>query len=490
MRPSAAGALVFFVSATVLVLEIVAARLLAPYVGVTLETYTGIIGVVLAGIAVGNWLGGRLADRIDPRMILGPVVATGGAFAVASPVIVSTFGATLPGRGPLTIVVLATLGFFAPAVVLSAVGPTIVKLQLADLHETGEVVGRYAALGTAGAIVGTFAAGFLLIRALPSRTIVLGVGLVLVVVGMLLWWRLPERRPRRAAPVIAFALFAAAVSAAYPQVCDHESPYFCASVVEDPERPSGRTLVMDTLPHSYVDLDDATFIGLGYVRVLADVLDAAGPAGEPLDVVHIGGGGFTLPRYLDETRPGSRNVVLELDPSLVRFAAERFGFDPDERFDVLTGDARLTIRDLPETSFDVAVGDAFGGLAVPWHLTTHEFLQDVAATLRDGGVYAMNLIDHPPLDFLRAELATLREVFAHVAVLAPSERLSGDRGGNYILVASNAAIDVDALLDGAHAADDGIAALIGDDVDALIGDARPLTDGFAPVDQLLTPRRS
>lgn len=490
MRPFHAGALVFLVSATVLVLEIVAARLLAPYVGVTLETYTGIIGVVLAGIALGNWLGGRLADRMDPRRILGPVVAIGGAFAMASPVVVSTFGATLPGRGPLTIVLLATAGFFAPAVVLSAVGPTVVKLQLADLEETGEVVGRYAALGTTGAIVGTFAAGFLLIRALPSRSIVLGVGLVLLLVGLVLWWRLPAERAERAGPVIAFALLAAGVSAVYPQICDQESPYFCATVVEDPERPTGRTLVMDTLPHSYVDLEDATYIGLSYVRVLADVLDAVGQEDAPLDVVHLGGGGFTLPRYLDATRPGGRNVVLELDASLVRLAAERFGFDPDERFDVRTGDARLTIRDLPEGAFDAIVGDAFGGLAVPWHLTTREFLADVAALLRADGLYAMNLIDHPPLDFLGAELATLVDIFGHVAVLAPPERLSGERGGNYILVASGAPIDVDAILAGEHAADDGIAALTGEALDDLIGDARPLTDDFAPVDQLLTPRSS
>ena len=105
---------------------------------------------------------------------------------------------------------------------------------------------------------------------------------------------------------------------------------------------------------------------------------------------------------------------------------------------MITGDARVDLRDVPDDSADLVVGDAFGGRAVPWHLTTTEFVEDVQRVLRDGGIYAQNVIDQPPLDFLHADVATLRDVFAHVAVLGPPGRFDGSGGGNTIVVASDA----------------------------------------------------
>ena len=183
MRPFAAGALVFVTSASVLVLEILAARLLAPYVGVTLETYTAIIGTILAAIALGTWVGGRLADRRDPRGLLGPILILGGALSLSIVPIVRLIGSLPLGGGPAAVVLLVLAGFFAPAAVLSAVPPTVIKLQLSDLAETGSTVGRLSALGTAGAIFGTFATGFVLVATLPTTPIVVGVAIALMVLG-------------------------------------------------------------------------------------------------------------------------------------------------------------------------------------------------------------------------------------------------------------------------------------------------------------------
>src|SRR5262249_50101326 len=138
-----AAALVFFTSGCVLVLEILAARLLAPYVGISLETYTSVIGVVLAAIAAGAWIGGRLADRLGPRRLVGPTVALGGLLAVFTVPIVRALGnASSSGGGRVLTVTLTVAGFFPAALVLSAVHPMVVKLQLRDLHRTGRVVGR------------------------------------------------------------------------------------------------------------------------------------------------------------------------------------------------------------------------------------------------------------------------------------------------------------------------------------------------------------
>ncbi|MGH8948141.1 MAG: fused MFS/spermidine synthase, partial [Acidimicrobiia bacterium] len=174
-----ARSLVFITSAAVLILEILAGRLLAPYLGVSLEVFTGIIGVILAGISVGAWAGGRAADRGDPRRLIGPLLVAGGLTAVASPLLVDLVGPAA-STGPLSIVGLSLIGFFTPAAILSAIPPIVVKIRLASLQETGSVVGTYSAIGTAGAIFGTFVTGFVLIAAFPTRPIVIVVGVVLV----------------------------------------------------------------------------------------------------------------------------------------------------------------------------------------------------------------------------------------------------------------------------------------------------------------------
>jgi len=491
MSKLAAGALVFCTSAAVLVLEIMAGRLMAPYVGVSLETFTGIIGVVLAGISLGTWLGGVAADRVEPRAMLGPLVVVGGVLALIAPPFVDILGGGLRGGGQPVIVLLAFVGFFAPAAVLSAVSPTVVKIQLADLHETGSVVGRLSALGTAGAIFGTFATGFVLVAALPSRPILLVLGAALVLIGIVLTAGL--RRPRTPValgPAALMALVAIAapvsISLVAPNPCDEETAYFCVRVEHDAERTTGRLLILDTLRHSYVDLADATHLEFPYAQTISDVIERSFPEGVPLDTLHIGGGGFTMPRYLAATRPDSTNVVLELDAGLVDIARRELGLRDAPGLDIRTGDARMTLRGTPAGAFDLVIGDAFGGPSVPWHLTTREFVEQIHDRLRPGGVYVMNLIDYPPLDFARAEAATLIAVFAHVSVLAPPERLVNAAGGNFILVGSDAPIPIDAILARNAARGDDESALTDGAARAFAQGARVLTDDFAPVDQLIT----
>jgi spermidine synthase len=481
-----ASLIVFVTSAGVLVLEILAGRLLAPYVGVTLETYTGIIGTVLAGIALGNWWGGRLADARDPRTLLGPTIAVGGMLAMACLPIVRTFGPALSGRDPGAIVTLAFLGFFVPATVLSGVTPMVVKIQLDSLRMTGRTVGRLSAISTAGALFGTFITGFVLLAAFPTPPIVVAVGVLLVTAGIALWTWLPRHGRASQPPVIVGAVALAALGLAVGTPCEQETPYFCATVVDDPESGSGRLLILDTLRHSYVDLDDPTHLEFEYAGAVVDVVDAHFPHEQALDVLHVGGGGFTLPQYFEATRPGTDSLVLELDPELLTLARDELGLETSPELEVRTGDARLAIQQLPDGSQDVVVGDAFGGLAVPWHLATAEFVDDVQRVLRPDGIYVLNLIDHPPLAFARAETATIADAFPDTAVIAPRERLDGSEGGNFVLVGGT--------LDGAHiqeqldarAADNVV--ITGDEREEFSADARVLTDDYAPVDQLLEPR--
>ena len=143
------------------------------------------------------------------------------------------------------------------------------------------------------------------------------------------------------------------------------------------------------------------------MRWMGDAIDAMRPPGEPLDAVFVGGGGFTLPRYLAATRPGSRSRVLEVDRQLVDLARDELGLrtGPDLRVASATRASRCAAS--RTRSADVVVGDAFGGRSIPWHLATREFAADVRRVLRPDGIYLLNVIDYGELDLVRAEAATL-----------------------------------------------------------------------------------
>lgn len=488
MNARLAGGLVFFTSGAVLVLEILAGRLLAPYVGVTLETYSAVIATVLGGIAVGTWCGGRAADRIHPRVLLGPLLAVGGTLAMGSVPFVRLFGSLADGR-PEWAVPLSMTAFFAPAAVLSAVAPTVVKLQLRDLAVTGQVVGRLSALGTAGAIAGTILAGFVLVDAAPTTTSILVLGGLLLSAGTVLWVSIwGTSSTRLMAMVWALAMVGVGAGVVSADRCDVETLYHCARVLEDKDRPGGRVLVLDTLRHSYVDLDDPTHLEFGYAKVFADVIAAVAPAGR-LEALHVGGGGFTMPRYLRAVRPGSASLVLEIDPELVSLARDRLGLRTGRDLQVRVGDARLLVSALPDAGYDVVLGDAFGGLAVPWHLTTIEFARALGATLRPGGTYMVNLIDFPPMRFARAQAATLLQVFDHVAVIAPRGFTDDEQGSNVVVVASAKPLEAEPIMARVAARGGSEQVLTGAASAAFAHGAPVLTDDHAPVDQWLARAR-
>jgi SAM-dependent methyltransferase len=489
ISPLLAAVLTFTAAASVLVLEIAAGRLLAPYVGVSLTTYTGIIGAILAGIALGAWLGGKAADTLGPIPLIGPTFILGGLSAIAAVPIVGLFGSVGLGDGLMAIVVLATTGFVIPAAVMSAAAPMLVRGTLTDLASSGTIVGRLSAIGTVGAITGTFATGFVLLGLVPTRILIVSVGVGLAVIGIALTLGL-RRRGRASASIIAVAvLLSGGFTLTQPSPCDVESAYYCIAITTDPLEPDVRVLVLDALTHAAVDLRDPTNLEFGYLRRFADATEqlraARGPA---LDVLHVGGGGFTFPRYLQAIHPEARQTVLELDPRIFEIAKVELGYVPNDRIDVRLGDARQSIRALPSAAFDLVFGDAFGGLAVPWHLTTAEFLDDVVRVLRPGGAYVMNVIDYPPLGFVRAETATAATRFPHVAVISGRRTIEGDTGGNLVIVASETPIDragIEAAI-ATWVEPAGTVVLVDRvDVDAFIGASVVLTDDFAPVDQLL-----
>jgi len=494
LHPYLAAALVFGASAAVLVLEITSLRLIAPYVGITLETNTAVIGFALAAIALGAWAGGRVADQGDPRRLIGPLLLAGGALVLLiTPIVRFVAQWVGPSQAASVALLLAAITVFAPAALLSAIPPMVVKLQLASLAETGSVVGRLSGISTLGAIVATFVTGFVLVALVPTSVILLGTGglLALAGLGMLLTSGGSatggSRTTRRStAALLVLVVVSAGLGVLAPQPCDTETRYHCASVQS--VSGSGRLLILDTLRHSYVDLDDPTRLEFAYSRAIAAALDAHAAPGTPLSVLHIGGGGMTLPRYLLGTRPGGVNTVVEIDPGVVAVDRERLALPDVGDLRVTVGDGRVGLAEAPSGQSDVVVGDAFGGVAVPWHLTTREAVAEISRALVPGGLYALNIIDHDPLDFARAEIATVAAIFDHLLVISPTGDLRGARGGNIVVLASDEPLDRVAIGAGLLDRATPMSIVSQPQLDDFLGpDPLVLTDDFAPVDQLLTP---
>ena len=466
-------------------LEILSLRLVAPYVGLTLETSTAVIGFALAAIAVGAKVGGLVADRFSPTKLLGPTMMGGGILVICvGPAVRWTGGLARPGD-VITVLLVTAVAVFVPASLLSAITPMVVKLQLTELSQTGTVVGALSGVATLGALVSTFATGFLLVATAPTSVILLALGASLVATGVALMIR---HRTVSVLPVFLAVVVAGAAALAAPVArCDVETAYHCALIVHDPARESGRLLQLDTLSHSYVDLSDPTHLEFTYIRGIASVVDALLP-GDGLRALHLGGGGLTLPRYLAASRSNGHNLVFEIDRGVVQLDEDQLGARLSDDLDVRVKDARVGLAAEPTASRDLVVGDAFSGLSVPWHLTTVEAVREVRRVLRDDGLYVVNVIDYPPLGFIRAEAATIREVFPHVALIARAEVLAGDAGGNLLIVGSQRPLAADTLESalGERAPELDVVAA-DESLESFIGEASVLTDDFAPVDQLLTP---
>jgi len=197
----------------------------------------------------------------------------------------------------------------------------------------------------------------------------------------------------------------------------------------DATRPRGWTLLVDGVPQSYVDLADPTYLALGYVEQLGRVLRTVDPG----RVLHLGGGGLTLPRLLAHTRPRAVQKVVERDPALLALVARVLPF-PDA-IEVEIGDARAVLQGERAGAYDLIIADVFAGAAMPGSVAERGFARAAARALRPGGLLAMNLTDVPPLAHTRIQVATARSVFGEVALLGQAPVLRGRRAGNAILLA-------------------------------------------------------
>jgi hypothetical protein len=209
---------------------------------------------------------------------------------------------------------------------------------------------------------------------------------------------------------------------------------------------SGFELIVDGTPQSHVDLDDPTHLHFEYVVRMGAVIDQLPPG--PLTAVHLGAGAMTLPRYVEATRPGSRQQVIELEAPLAALVREHLPLPRGASIRVRIGDARTGVQKLPPAlagSCDLVISDVYSGAQTPAHLTSVEFYRELRALLKPAGVLLVNVADGPGLAFARRQAATIAEVLPEIGILADTQVLKGRRFGNLVIAASASPLPTDWL---------------------------------------------
>jgi spermidine synthase len=532
-RSAAAVAVaVFLAGAALLGLEIAASRVLAPYFGNSLYVWGALIGVVLAGLSTGYWVGGAIADRFPTARLLVGILGASALLVLAIPYVDDEVLQWIVewDPGPRLDPLIATIVLFgAQSVLLGTVSPIAVRLKARSLEGLGRTAGRLFAISTAGSIAGTFATAFWLIPELGTDQVLASAAVALMLAAAAV--ALVERLVLATAVAVVLAgVSAVAVASLAPESgvtvaasqLRNWSPVYRQQRDEDRSGPiedsqSGYTIVHteDSQYHriAVVEDDDSRYLRFDSsfqsgmytndpFRTRFDYVDylqlpmAYRP--QTRRILYIGLGGGSAPKRTWRDFPATRLDVVELDPAVVDVAYEYFELPRDPRLRVETEDGRrfLAANDGP---WDAIVIDAFYSDSIPFHLATREFLELARSRLAPGGTVATNIIGAVrgrDSRLFRSMLRTYRAVFPTVAihpVRAPGETdLTGIR--NVILVAGEGAAPSKEFLQERWAElkrtspgrPDLTAAIRGRvDDDVPTEDVPVLTDDYAPTDALL-----
>lgn len=478
------------VSAASMVVEIVAGRMLAPYVGMSLYTWTSVIAVVLAGFSAGHWWGGRLADRPGTN----PMAATGWALAAAALTTALAGFALRAAAGPVLtalpqpvwgITALTFAAFFLPSLFAGIPAPLLTQVSLSGPSRQGQALGAMFASGAIGAILGTLLAGFVFISWLGSLWTLATVTGVYIG-GAALCFVLAKRLAKlQAATLLGLVVLAIAASLS-PGPCKIESRYFCLQSVDisaDPAHTT-RAMVIDHMVHGISAEDAPDVMFTDHAAMLDALARLRAPTANPSSFL-IGGGNYALPRAF-AFRGRTDITVAEIDPAVTLLAASDFWFDPTTT-QVLDMDARRALL-INDTRYDIIVGDAFTDTAVPQHLVTLEFFQLIKARLSPEGSYLMNVIDYADrMKAVGSLVATLREVFPVVEVWSEARRPA--QGERVVMVIAAGVAETAANSFVVPAPDRTTFAALGPAfVDQIAAAGLRLTDDYAPIDRLVGPR--
>ena len=512
----AAAFAVFMASLSVMILEIAAGRMIAPFLGSSLYTWTSVIGVVLAGIAAGNWIGGAIADRFPPLPSMTLVSAVSSASVVLILILdrlIGNWAFLWNLDSGLHIFLHVFLVFFLPPFFLGMISPMASRLSLEGTEKKGLVLGRLFAAGTLGSLIGTFATGYVFIPALGTRPTLWIVAAILTLTALVLGassWKI-----RSWTLVFLFLLLSGESGWSFFQktgssldlrqieepnlVYSHESAYSAIKVLRSDADPSSFIMKLNMLNHSIVWPGDPSRLGYPYNRIIAALTLRQAAGRKDFSTLGIGGGAYVLPRFLAKVLPSARIEIVEVDPEVTKAARKVCGLPGDSRIVIHDTDGRSFVNRLIRSTnsrkrYDVIHLDAFDDFSVPIELSTVEFDRGVRSLLKDDGIYIVNVVDLLKGGRLLSSVReTLLRVFPFVHVLDDAEYVKNDyHSGHrtFVLVCSAKPIDLKGLemagTDGEH---DPIAEVPPETISREQDRSEQcvLTDTRAPMELLLAP---
>lgn len=431
---------VFVAGAAVMVLEIMGSRILAPVFGDSVFVWGSLIGIVMTSLALGYFIGGKMADRQPNFRSFSIIILAAGIFTIlvpiSSPLVLELV--FYSGLGDQFSPLLATtLLLTAPTTLLGMISPYAIRLTVKDITTIGGISGNLYSISTGGSIIGTFVTVFLLIPSFGVRSIIFSIGVLLIAVSLIGLTNIEKIF----VIIIASSLmmpatsFIAGTLSIYSGdiVYQTDTPYNTLNVVDNQNK-DVRTLWLNSMPHSSMYLNGSNTS----VFLYTDYFHIAFVFNPDIEkVLFIGGGGFSGPKKFLEDYPNLTVDVVEIDSQVVNIAKNYFNVNDDPRLRIYVEDGRKYLSQT-DTKYDLIILDAYSKTYAPFHLLTLEFLESIEEHLNPNGILASNLISSligDTSDLIRAEYKTVNKVLPNV-YLFYTRTSSLSQVQNIILIAS------------------------------------------------------
>ena len=414
---------VFLCGALGMVLELVAARILSPYVGSSNLIWTTIIGIMLTSMSIGYWLGGKFADKKPDINLLSLFILVGAFFTSLIPmwetVLVKPLS-EISNQLVFVAIVCSAIVFGLPSFILAMVSPFAVKLEDNSHEDIGKTSGKISSLSTIGSIVGTFVGGFLLIPNLGVRMLILILTIVLFILSFMMF---NKKNVKYCVCMLVCLLTLIGINYYGKVIFEKNNP----DIIEDVDSEYSRiwvknasegnvnykTMQVDTGLESYIN-QDTNEMGAAYLYYY-DLFDYYNK--DASSTLMIGGAAYTYPTYYLNKYQDKTIDVVEIDEKMTELAVNQFGLDIENpRLTTYHQDGRSFLNNT-KNKYDTILIDAFKGLNVPFELTTKEALQKAKNALNDNGMVITNIIsslEGNEDEFIKYEYATYKEVFKEV----------------------------------------------------------------------------
>ena len=463
-------AFIFIVEAICMILELCASRVLSPYFGNSNIVWTSVIGIILLSCSIGNYIGGKIADKQGVRNNLKTILLFAAFFVFLIPLLqklILEFLAKYFTDIRLGAILGTIMMFFIPSLFLGCINPIIIKLNLKDINTAGQITGKIYAVATIGGIVGTFFGGFFLVPNYGCVEILYVLSIMLFILSFLIDTKLSNKINIITLVwlLICLGLFSyslysndikgrmildgkdqisvsydtqygrviirnAYINNEHVRLLNIDSGYESATYIEESKQ--------NTLVYNYLKYYDLMFNSKYEIN----------------QVMMIGGAGYGYPKHFISTYPTKTIDVVEIDGDITKLAKKYFYLDKlisdynlneNHRLELINEDGR-TYSNRNTKKYDVILNDAFSGDTPAKTLTTLEVIQKIKKSLNENGLYLSNIIsslEGRDSRFIKAEVNTLKKVFKNVYVIPCRSIEDKETTQNNMVIASDQEINFD-----------------------------------------------